>query len=125
MFTLGLLVMWCMKVRKRKSENISRSKELESKTPSGLMNEIVETHLHQGDDVGTSSGDSHVIHLSPPSGGEGRPVSPPSGGEGRPVSPPSGGEGRPVSPPSDPVYDPVSQPREIQLKTNQAYGTVY
>ncbi len=87
-FTFGLLVMWFMKIRKRKSENISSSEELESKTPSGPMYEIVET---QGDDAGTSSGDGHVTH---------------------------------VSTTSSPVYDTVSQPREIQLETNQAYGTI-
>ncbi len=31
------------------------------------MYEIVETHLHKGDDVGTSSNDGHVTHVSPPS----------------------------------------------------------
>ncbi len=49
---------------------------------------IVDVHLYQGDDVGTSSGDAHVTHVSPPSGGEGCHVSPLSG----------------------PVYDTVSQP---------------
>ena len=52
-----IIVMWCMKE--------TSSEELESKTPSGpIYYEIFETHLHQGDDVGTSSGDGHVTHMS-------------------------------------------------------------